>query len=114
MFVGRGATTKQPERFAAGVPQLVPLAGRNGDGVPCPDFVRLAGDADFSRAVRDEINFLGARVKMFLRAPPTGNRASARLWLRMAELRCASSSRISEPSLVMNGGTSFRFFISID
>src|ERR1035437_4516892 len=32
----------------------------------------------------------------------------------MAELRCASSSRISEPSLVVNGATSLRFIMSID
>src|SRR5262245_54663523 len=31
----------------------------------------------------------------------------------MQELRCASSSRISEPSLVVNGGISFRFLMSI-
>src|SRR5664280_1172300 len=32
----------------------------------------------------------------------------------MAELRCARSSRISEPSLVVNAATSLRFFMSID
>src|SRR6516164_414227 len=32
----------------------------------------------------------------------------------MGELRWASSSRISEPSLVMNGGTSARFLMSMD
>src|SRR5437899_2050563 len=31
----------------------------------------------------------------------------------MAEFRCASSSRISEPSFVMKAGTSFKFFTSI-
>src|SRR4051812_1628578 len=45
--------------------------------------------------------------------PPTGTRASARLWLRIAEFRCARSSRISEPSLVANPGRSFRFLMSI-
>ena len=72
MLVGRRATAKQAQNFRAGVPQFVPQAGRNGDGVPRPDFAQLARDADFSRAVRDEINFFRARMKMFLRARADG------------------------------------------
>src|SRR5450432_3906059 len=46
--------------------------GWNRDGVPGPDFTRFAFNADFSRAVGDVINLLGARMKMFLRARAGG------------------------------------------
>jgi hypothetical protein len=43
---------------------------------------------------------------------PGNTRASARLWLRIDELRGASISLTSEASLVMNGAASLRFTIS--
>jgi hypothetical protein len=113
VFVGGGAAAEQAQGFVAGVPELVLPAGRNGDGVPGPDFARFVFDADFSRAVRDMINFLGTRMKMFLRAAADRQARLGEALVADGGVRCASSSRISEPSLVVNGATSFRFLTSI-
>jgi hypothetical protein len=48
------------------------LPGRNCNGIARFHIARLAFNADFSSAVRDEINFLGARMIMFLCAGADG------------------------------------------
>src|SRR5262245_28809752 len=68
VLVGRSAAAEQAQGFTAGVPELVFLARRNRDGVADPHLAHFAFDADPSGAVRDVINLLGARMKMFLRA----------------------------------------------
>lgn len=65
MLVGRGATAKQSQHRRAGVPELVPLPGRDGDGVAFAHVAGLAVDADASGAMGDEIDFLGAGMVMF-------------------------------------------------
>ncbi len=72
----------------ASVPQLVPLARQNGDGVADLDVAGFAINANPARAMGDVIDFLGLDVIMLLRArrPLACNRASASgFGLRMAE-----------------------------
>ena len=84
-------------------------AGRKGDGVPRPDFAQLARDADFSRAVRDEVNFLRARVKMFLRARADGQ---ARLGEALvADGRVAVREQLADLQAVL--GDERRHFVGI-
>src|SRR5262245_398509 len=72
VFIARRATTQQRKGSIAGVPQLMLLARRNGDGVAGLYFVRLAVDAHSATAGGDEIDFLGLRVVVFLRAGTDG------------------------------------------
>jgi hypothetical protein len=66
VLVAGGTAAEQAQNFTAGVPEFMFLAGWNGDGIPCSHFARFIFDADFPGAVRNVINFLGARMKMFL------------------------------------------------
>jgi len=68
ILVSWNTTTEQVKRFWAGVPQLVPMAWRNRDGVAGLNLTDLAFDANSSGAARDKVNFLGFRMKMFLGA----------------------------------------------
>ena len=67
ILIGRSAAAQQPERFAAGIAQRMPLAGTNDDGVSGRHVALFTLDADPAPAVRDVVDFLGLRMIMFLR-----------------------------------------------
>src|SRR4051812_16174341 len=68
MLVTGGATAEQPERFASNIPEFMLFARRNVNSVPCSNFGQFALYAHSSLPMRDEINFLGSGVIMFLGA----------------------------------------------
>lgn len=72
MFVSRSTTAEQAQRFGAGIPKLVLLAGEDCDGVAGFDLADFPINAHPPGAVGDAINFLGVNVKMFLRAAARG------------------------------------------
>ena len=66
IFVAGGTATQETQDFPASVPQFMFLTRRNGNGIAWFDFPGFVFDTDFSRAVGDVINFLGAGMVMFL------------------------------------------------
>jgi hypothetical protein len=72
MLIRRRATAQQLKRFAAGVPQLVLLAGQNGDSIASFDVADFTINANAPGAMGDIINFLGLDMIMLLRAAAGG------------------------------------------
>ena len=72
VFVRRRATTQQAQGLAAGVPQLVFLAGRNRHRIAGFHFAKLAFDPHPPGARRDEINFFRSRMVVRLGAAANG------------------------------------------
>src|SRR3954469_14491085 len=70
MFVARRAAAEQDQRFTSGIPQLVLLSGRDGNGVSGAYVGKLAFDSHPAGALSDKIDFLGFGMVMFLRARP--------------------------------------------
>src|SRR5262245_42120730 len=62
MFVGRRAAAEESESTRAGVPQLMLLAGRNGDRVALAHHINLPFQMHSPRSGCYEIYFLGPRV----------------------------------------------------
>ena len=108
VLVSRRATAEQSQGFSSCVPDFVFLPGRNGNGIPSLDLSRLVFDPHASIATSDVIYLLGNPVVMFLGRI---TRVNARFG-RMEELRCASNSRISDPSMVLKDGTVSKFVTS--
>ena len=72
MFVARGATAEENQRFAARIPEFVFFAGGNGDGITGADVCQFAFNAHASEALDDEIDFFGFGVVMLLGARANG------------------------------------------
>src|SRR5436190_870420 len=68
MFVARGATAEENERFAARIPEFVFFAGWDCDGVTGADVGEFAFDAHASGALGNVIDFFGFGVVMLLSA----------------------------------------------
>src|SRR5688572_517405 len=73
MLVSRRATAQQAEHLAAGIPQLVLLAGWDGDGVARLHLGHFTFDAHAALAGGDEVDFLRATVVMLQCAATDGD-----------------------------------------
>ena len=73
MLVARSTTTKQSQRCAARIPKLMLLSGQNSNGISNPNILRLILDPHFTFSFKDEINFLGFRMVMLIRATSNWN-----------------------------------------
>lgn len=72
MLVRWCAAAEEAEGFCAGIPQLMFLAGWDGDGVAGFHIAEFAFDAHAAGAVGDVVNFFCLGVVMFLRASADG------------------------------------------
>ena len=68
MLIGWRAAAEQLQRFGSGVPKLVSLSRWNRNRVTGLNFADLVLNSHSPVARSDEINFLGPRMIMFLRA----------------------------------------------
>ena len=73
VLISRRATAEQPQRLAAGVPELVLLAWKNCYRVAGIDLTHFPFDADSPPAMGNLINLLGLGVEVFLRAASHGH-----------------------------------------
>ena len=107
--VRRRAAAQEHERLGALVDQLVDGARRDDRAVPRRDVALGLAHPQATAAGGEEVELLGARGGSARPSgAPGGTLASARLWLRAGVQAGPTSSRMVEPSRVVNGSRSSR------
>ena len=105
--VRRRAAAEEPELLVAGA-DLVPRARRDQDRVARARPSRARRPPPSRRTPRAARTAPPSRRGSAARSPPGASVASARLWLRAPPASASSSTRIVDPSAVVNGSASAR------